>query len=189
MSAPSVKVVLAPGNGVTRNIKRCMWYGWMKQELQARNIPCVISVYPDPITARETIWLPFMRDELHVDSNTIVVGHSSGAAAALRLMETSKIAGCVLVSAYYTDLGDATERASGYFARPWNWEAMKQNAGFIVQFHSANDHLVPVEQGRQVHEWLGTEYFEHRKDGHFQADEFPALIEAITTKVAQMVSQ
>ena len=48
------------------------------------------------------------------------------------------------VSAAHTDLGDADERASGYFDVPWDWEAMKPNAKFIHQFHSADDHLIPV---------------------------------------------
>ena len=38
---------------------------------------------PDPYEAKESIWLPFIRDKLKVDGNTIVVGHSSGAEAAV----------------------------------------------------------------------------------------------------------
>ena len=33
------------------------------------------------------------------------------------------------MSAYTTDQGDANERASGYFSRPWDWEAARGNAG------------------------------------------------------------
>ena len=55
---------------------------------------------PDPITARRSIWLPFMKDELGVDEQTIIIGHSSGACAAVRFAETNKVAGIVLVGAY-----------------------------------------------------------------------------------------
>ena len=34
---------------------------------------------PDPNLARESVWVPFMRDTLRCDANTVVVGHSSGA--------------------------------------------------------------------------------------------------------------
>lgn len=107
----------------------------------------LVSNFPDPLYAKETIWVPFMRDELHCDENTIVVGHSSGSAATMRLLESgTKVAGAVLVSAYYTDLGDDLERDSGYFSRAWDWGQIKQNAGFIAQFHSPQDYLVDVAE-------------------------------------------
>ena len=45
----------------------------------------------------------------------------------MRLLETHKISVAILVSAARTDLGDAGERASGYFDMDWDWEAMKPN--------------------------------------------------------------
>jgi len=39
---------------------------------------------PDPVMAREAIWIPFMEQQLNCDSNTVIIGHSSGAQAALR---------------------------------------------------------------------------------------------------------
>jgi hypothetical protein len=46
-------------------------------------------------------------------------------------------AGIVLVSAYTSDMGDSLEAASGYFNRPWQWDVIRQNAGFIVQVRTA----------------------------------------------------
>ena len=60
----------------------------------------VLRNMPDPITARRSIWLPFMKDELGVDDQTIIIGHSSGACAAVRFAETNKVAGIILVGAY-----------------------------------------------------------------------------------------
>ena len=48
-------------------------------------------------------------------SNVVLVGHSSGAQASLRYAEQYPVHGVVLVAATYTDLGDAHERASGYY--------------------------------------------------------------------------
>ena len=36
------------------------------------------------VAFRRSIWLPYMKDELKVDENTIIIGHSSGAVAAIR---------------------------------------------------------------------------------------------------------
>ena len=97
----------------------------------------------------------------------MVVGHSTGALLAMRLLEIHKIRGAILVSAAHTDLGDPGERASGYFDEPWDFEAMKPNAAFIHQFHSADDHLIPVAEARFVAEHLAGENFTYEElDGH-----------------------
>ena len=43
------------------------------------------------VSVFSSIWLPFMKDELGVDENTIIIGHSSGACAAVRFAETLKV--------------------------------------------------------------------------------------------------
>ena len=37
-------------------------------------------------------------------------------------LRTLKVAALVLVGAYSSDLGDSTEKASGYFDQPWQWQ-------------------------------------------------------------------
>ena len=77
---------------------------------------------PDPHVCREKKWIPFINDELGGSNpESVVVGHSSGAVAALRLAERQKLKGIIVVAGYDSDLGDANERASGYFDRPFDW--------------------------------------------------------------------
>ena len=45
-----------------------------------------------------------MREKLKVDGETLLIGHSSGAAAALRLLETDVVGACMLVAAYDSGL-------------------------------------------------------------------------------------
>ena len=82
---------------------------------------------------RESIWIPFMENDLAIDPSTVVVGHSSGAIAAMRFAQKHKVAGIVLVATYETTLGLGGERRSEYFNTPWDWAAIKQNAGFVIQ--------------------------------------------------------
>ncbi len=65
--------------------------------------------------------------------------------------------GIVLVSPCYTDLGWASERAAGWYSRPWLWNNTKANAGFIMQFSSTNDGLIPWREHQHVHENLNSE--------------------------------
>lgn len=108
------------GNGAG-DVEDCNWYGWLMRQLQSRWSDAQVRVelrnMPDPVRARETVWLPFMVNQLGCGENSIIVGHSSGAAAGMRLAESRKVLGLVLVGAYASDLGDANEAASGYFSR------------------------------------------------------------------------
>ena len=61
------------------------------------------------------------------------------------------------MSAYTTDQGDPLERASGYFGRPWLWGDIRGNAGFVVQFGSADDPFLPWAEQQEVADGLGAE--------------------------------
>ena len=107
--------------------------------------------FPDPDLARESIWMPFLLNELKVDKNSILVGHSSGAIAAMRLAEEHHVLGSVLVSAYHTDLGIENEKKSGYFDKPWNWQNIKENQHWAVLFASQDDPWISIDQPRHIH--------------------------------------
>lgn len=183
MNASKMRVAIIPGNGAG-NIEHCNWYGWARRNLsKLPGVEAVLRNMPDPVLARESIWLPFMERELGCGPNCIIIGHSSGAAAAMRFAERHEVKGLVLVSAYTTDQGDATERASGYFSRPWDWQAIKKNAGFIVQFGSRDDPFLPWEEQQEVAQALDTELHEYQDQGHFQDEEFPDLLSTLRTKL------
>ncbi len=102
----------------------------------------------------------------------------------MRLLETCSVAGLLLVSACYTDLGCESEAISGYYSRPWRWDLFAKNAGFVIQFHSIDDPLIPVAEARHVAEHAKTTYFEVPKSSHFfdEDDVLPAL-EALVARV------
>jgi predicted alpha/beta hydrolase family esterase len=119
--------------------------------------------------------------------NTILIGHSSGAVAAMRYAENNRVLGSVLVSGYYTDLNTASERASGYFDQPWDWKKIRSHQSWIIQFSSVDDPLIPIEEPRALHRFLNTEYYEFTDQGHFgygkPKPEFPELVAAIKAKI------
>lgn len=140
--------------------------------------------FPDPYEAKESIWLPFIHDDLAQGSeNIILIGHSSGAEASLRYMEKYKVVGTILVSACWTDLGEPSETVSGYYNHPWEWSKMAPNADWIVQFGSTDDPFIPIEEMRLVAKEVGTDYIEYTKHGHFMTREFPELIAEFKKKM------
>lgn len=172
----NIKVIFVPGNGGDGNTSYG-WFPYVKNELEKQGIQVVSPVFPDGRLARAEYWLPFI-ESLRTDENTILIGHSSGAIAAMKYAEGHKILGSVLVSTYYTDLGLESERLSNYFNKPFDWQKIKENQKFIIQFNSTNDHFIPIEEAHFVHDKLGTDYYE-LTEGHFQQTNFSQLIQVL----------
>ena len=110
---------------------------------------------------------------------------SIGAEAAMRYAEKFKLKGIILVGACITDLGDEGERASGYYNRPWEWEQIKSNVDFAVQFGSQDDPFIPWTEQKEVAAGLQSKFHEFQNRGHFQNSTFPELIKVVKEKVQQ----
>ncbi|MBI4167585.1 MAG: alpha/beta hydrolase [Candidatus Aenigmarchaeota archaeon] len=173
--------MIIPGNS-NADISQ-FWYPYLKKELEGVGINVIAKNMPDPDLARKEYWLPFIEEQIAGDENTILVGHSSGAVAILKYLETHKIMGAVLVGASHTDLGDEKEKASGYFDDPWQWEKIKSNAKWIIQFASVDDPYITIAEMRHIHDCLNDEYHEFSDRGHFMQDVFPELLEAVKRKL------
>mmetsp|Transcript_5357 Transcript_5357/g.9097 ORF Transcript_5357/g.9097 Transcript_5357/m.9097 type:complete len:188 (-) Transcript_5357:210-773(-) len=168
-----MRVVICPGMGCDTTSN---WYQWFRGEMKQRKYvtECVLRDFPDQPKCRESKWIPFLLDDIGVDRNTVVVGHSSGAACAMRLLESDKVdgplRGAILVAAAHTDLGDEWEAQSEYFNRPWDWAKMKTGADFIHLFHGTDDHLIPVREARHIAEMMDNNNFQYSElpgKGHF----------------------
>jgi len=116
-----------------------------------------------------------------------LVGHSTGAIAAMRFAENNNLLGSILVGGYYTDLNNDDEKASGYFDQPWLWEKIKQNQKWIIQFHSTDDPWISDKEAHMVHDMLDTKLYEFSDRGHFGVDrpyeEFPELLNVLLDKI------
>lgn len=72
---------------------------------------------PDPLRARESVWVPFITQTLEADENAVLIGHSSGAAAALRIAEKHRLRGLILVAAYDSGALSRVELRRGQAAK------------------------------------------------------------------------
>jgi predicted alpha/beta hydrolase family esterase len=165
----NIKVIFIPGNGGSST--RDNWFPFVQQELEKCGIEVIARDFPDSQLAREKYWIPFL-EGLHADENTILIGHSSGAIAAMRYAENHKLFGTILVGAYHTDLGMESEKLSGYFDKSWLWDSIRANQRFIALFASLDDPWIPIEEPRYLRDRLNPEYYEYRDQGHFGGDYF-----------------
>jgi len=168
------KAILIHGNGGCT--AGDIWLPWVERELAAAGLDVINRTFPDNVKARASYWLPFL-EELGADDQTILIGHSSGAVAAMRYAETHRLLGSVLVGVCHTDLGDAFEAASGYYDAPWQWDRIRNNQRWVGIYQSSDDPLIPVAEARFVAAQLKCSYFEHTDRGHFtDSREFPELV-------------
>lgn len=162
------RVIILPGNGCSP-VEECNWYAWLRDRIEEHPAfsECLLRDMPDPDEAYEHTWLPFVIDELKVDENTIVIGHSSGAQAAMRLLENHRLLGCILVSACITDGGLESERIAGYYNRPWQWDRIRSNAKWIIQYHSSDDPFIRRKEPDAVAAAIGSDYTCFDDRSHF----------------------
>lgn len=181
------KIIFIPGNGGEKTSDN--FFAYLHTELERLGLEVIAETFPDPLLARRSYWIPFL-EKIGTDENTILIGHSSGAVAAMRYAETHNILGSVLIGACYTDLGLWNEKIAGYYDEPWNWEAIKKNQTFIGLFASTNDQFIPIEEAHYIRDNLQPEYFEFTDRGHFMISDreenkkFPEVVEFIKSKLA-----
>lgn len=153
------------------------WALWLKAELERLGFETFFETMPDSIIARSEYWLPFLSDHVKAGENDILIGWSSGAVAAMRYAETQAIRGSVLVSPCYTDLDDELEKQSGYYAKPWDWEAIKANQQQIGLFYGTDDPYIPQAQFQFIKNQLQAEAIAVPNGEHFtERTEFPELL-------------
>lgn len=180
-TAGASRAILIHGNG--GSTASGIWLPWLERELTALGIDVINETFPDNVNARSSIWLPHL-EALGADEQTILVGHSSGALAAMRYAETHRLAGSILVAVCHTDLGDPFERASGYFDEPWQWSRIRDHQPWIAIFSSRDDPHIPIAEPRFVAAQLRCTHVEFADRGHFvDQRKFPEVVSQVRKRL------
>ncbi|MBI4836052.1 MAG: alpha/beta hydrolase [Candidatus Abawacabacteria bacterium] len=173
------KIIFIHGNGAMH--WSFAWTPWLKVELTKLNIHTTFETFPDSILARKQYWLSFLKDYLKADEHSLLIGWSSGAVAALRYAEYNKVWGSILIAPCYTDLGLESEKISGFYDEPWNWQKIKKHQQKIALFYSKNDELIPQIEFQHIKKQLQPdEVCELETNGHFIHQEtFPEIVACV----------
>jgi predicted alpha/beta hydrolase family esterase len=182
VAAGAVKAILIHGNGGCTAAD--FWLPWLERELTALGLDVTNQTFPDNVKARAAFWLPHL-ETLGADEHTILIGHSSGAVAAMRYAEQHRLLGSVLVAVCHSDLGDGFEAASGYYKAPWQWQRIRDNQQWIAVYNSTDDPHIPIAEPRFVAAQLKASYFEFTDRRHFtDSRQFPEIVDFVKKRIA-----
>ncbi|MDP3784703.1 MAG: alpha/beta hydrolase [bacterium] len=136
------------------------WYPQTKKELEVAGFKVDIPEMPDTKNPKLSAWVPKLKEVAGApDGDLYLVGHSIGAAAIMRYLETLKegerIGGALFVAGFTDDLG--YEEVKTFFETPLDFEKIRSRAGHFVAIYSDNDPYVPEKYAKILSEKLGAE--------------------------------
>ena len=65
---------------------------------------------------------------------------------------------------------------------PAEWDKMKSNSEFIIQYADETDCFIPFEEALHVHKNLGTQLLQSNRGDHFMIQQFPELLATVLEK-------
>lgn len=170
------------------------WLPWLKLKLEARGFLAATLAMPNPRRPVIDEWVSAIRKAVGAaDPDTFLVGHSIGAQAILRYVESlpddQRIGGAVFVAGWvtlapaaYEQEGDE-ETAQPWMETPINWDRIKSHAGGFTAIFSDDDPYVPIADVEVFREKLGADIIIEHEKGHFSGGEgmaeLPGVFDAV----------
>lgn len=162
-----------------------LWYPWVKEQLESAGHSVLIPQLPNPSEPKLAQWLKAAKDAYKSFNPDIIIGHSLGGALALKLAQEvgqeGKIKKIILVAPpVHAKEGEKLHRTE-FFEEPIKWEILKSLAIKYTVFHSIDDPSVPADHAQIVRDKLEANYKLFFDRGHFLQQDFPELIEAVSS--------
>ena len=151
----------------------------------------IAPTLPTPEGQTLKTWMSIVETQVLPFRDTdIIIGHSIGAALALRMLEkhntqTGSITATALVSSFMSLLdNDAFDPLNETFvSAECDWQTIKQRTGQVEVWHGDNDPYVPIELGRNIADRLQARFTTVENGGHINEEagftKFHPLIEFV----------
>ncbi len=143
-----------------------VWYQWLGNRLNDRGYAVEIPHWP--LLNKESIntFLPKVMDAHRFDSESVLVGHSGGAALLLAILEelSAPVRATIMVAGYWSQPNDEEEPV----LRPrYDWNTIRANSGEMIIVNSVTDpYGCDSTQGRYIFDRTGgTQVI--MNEGHF----------------------
>ena len=162
-------------------------FPWLKKELEKKGCEVIVPKFPTPIGQSLESWMKVLKKyEGKISHETVMIGHSLGAAFILNYLEQDdrEIKAAFLIAGYHELLQNQFEELNKTFVdKKFKWNEIIENCENFFVIGSDNDEYIPVETTRQLAVLLGAELHIVKNGGHFNTkagyDKFPQLLELI----------
>ncbi len=135
------------------------WFPWLKQELTTLGCNVIVPSFPTPKAQSLNSWqIAFKNQVGFITPNTILIGHSLGAAFILKLLEQSSqpALATYLICGFVGKLGlpkyDLLNQS--FVCCDFDWLQIRKNMGHAYVINSDNDPYVPLSKGKELAEKL-----------------------------------
>lgn len=163
------------------------WFPWLEEQLKANGYVVWTPNLPQSNKPNIERYKEFVFPRWNFDEDSIIVGHSSGAVAALAFLQElpkeMKIHAVYSVAGFLGNLDwDALDDIASY---PFRWTRLKRKVQKIVLFHSDDDPYVPLDHGKKLQALLNAELVIMPGQKHFSVSTearytaFPELLRKI----------
>lgn len=163
------------------------WFPWLKERLEEEGHRVIVPAFPRPDHPELNAWLNhFQQCASFIDADSIFIGHSLGAAFALRCLERrqSPIRATFLVSAVWGVMGNRFDPVMTSFTHePYDWETIRRNGGDITVIHADDDPYIRLPLAEDLAKNLSVGVTLIKGAGHCNAaagyTTFPLLLEMV----------
>lgn len=163
------------------------WFPWLKKELETQGYEVIVPKFPTPLDQSLESWLRvFSQYENKINEETILIGHSLGAAFILDYLEQTnkKIKVAFLVAGYHKLVNNEFDELNKTFVgRKFDWNKIKQNCEKFFIVASDNDPYIPLEINKELAKILNEDLQIIHNGGHLNKkagfDKFPKLLETV----------
>ncbi len=181
-----MKIILVHGYKAS---PKTNFFPWLERELRAKGFDVVVPELPNPEAPDRDEWTEaLVKASVPLTDQTIIVGHSLGGAAALRMIEAAEARSTphamVMVA---TPWMIKDEKFRGFFMSELDFEVLMWRASKFVVIHAQNDPIIPVEHGKRYASALHAKLITPETGEHFQGEEYPVILQAILDVAAELI--
>ncbi len=157
------RAIIFHGTGAHPDV---VWLPWLRERLTGRGYAVEVPHYPELNVEPIASFLPKVLADHTFDADTVLVGHSGGAALLLAILERidARVHQAVLVAGYCTQPGTEDEPV---LQASYDWAAIRASVDDLYFINSRDDpYGCDDKQGRAMLDELGGTQIV-RDDGHF----------------------